>query len=129
MFIGVKQTLVEQLEGWNDLLSGLENFCKEIQNNNFFKSNYPNIVDFTLYPWVFRLYVLEQFRGFKLDHDLLWVKQLTDWKQRMENEVHGVAETLPDQDKLLKSYERYADASAKSLVGDAVRAGKEAHDI
>jgi len=124
----IKQTLAEQLEGWNDLLLGLENFSKDIQDNKFYKSNSPNIVDFTLYPWVFRLYVLEKFRGF-LDNDLLWVKQLSDWKQRMENEALGVAETLPDEDKLLKSYERYADASAKSLVGDAVRAGKEAHDI
>jgi len=47
----------------------------------------------------------------------------------MEQEVTGVKETLPDKKELLKSYERYADASAKSLVGDAVRAGKEAHDI
>ena len=47
----------------------------------------------------------------------------------MEQEVTGVKDTLPDKTDLLKSYERYANASAKSMVGDAVRAGKEAHDI
>ena len=125
----MKQTKVEQLEGWNDLLLGLEQFCTDIREDKFFKSDSPNIVDFTLYPWAFRLYVLETFRGLKLDINLRWVKQFTDWQKRMEAEVKGVLETLPNKDLLLKSYKRYEDASAKSLVGDAVRAGKEAHDI
>ena len=125
----IKQAQQEQVEGWNDLLLGLESFCDNIKDDKFYKSDCPNIVDFTLYPWAFRLYVLEEFRGFKLDLDLPWVKKYLHWKQRMEQEVTGVKDTLPDRKELLKSYERYADASAKSLVGDAVRAGKEAHDI
>jgi glutathione S-transferase len=125
----MKQTKVEQLESWNDLLSGLEQFCTHVRDDNFFKSDSPSIVDFTLYPWAFRLYVLEKFRGLKLDLNLPWVEKFTDWQKRMEDEVKGVLETLPNKDQLLNSYERYEDASAKSLVGDAVRAGKEAHDI
>lgn len=125
----IKQVKEEQAEGWKDLLLGLENFCDNIKDNKFYKSDSPNIVDFTLYPWAFRLYVLEEFREFKLNSNLPWVEKYLNWKQRMEQEVTGVKETLPDKKELLKSYERYADASAKSLVGDAVRAGKEAHDI
>lgn len=32
---------------------------------------------------------------------------------------------MPDEDKLLKTYERYADGTAKSLLADAVRKGEE----
>ena len=125
----IKQNKEEQLGGWNDLLLGLESFCDNIKSDNFYKDDAPNIVDFTLYPWAFRLYVLKEFRGFELDSDLPWVKKYLKWKQKMEQEVTGVKDTLPDKTDLLESYERYANASAKSLVGDAVRAGKEAHDI
>ena len=51
------------------------------------------------------------------------------FEKSSENEIEGIKETLPDKNKLLRSYERYADASAKSLVGQAVNAGKEAHEI
>ena len=125
----IKQNKEEQVEGWNDLLLGLQHFCDNIKDDNFYKSDTPNIVDFTLFPWAYRLYVLEEFRGFKLDPELAWVKKYFNWKQKMEQEVTGVKDTLPDKTDLLESYERYANASAKSLVGDAVRAGKEAHDI
>ena len=125
----MKQVKEEQVKGWNDILYGLESFAEYIVDGKFYKSDTVNIVDFTLYPWACRLYILEEFRGFKLDQNLPWVKKFLDWKQRMESEVIGVKETLPDRDQLLKSYERYSDATAKSLVGNAVNAGKEAHDI
>ena len=125
----IKQVKEEQVEAWNDLTSGLEQFVKDIGDRKFYKNNTANIVDFTVYPWAFRLYVLEEFRGFHLDQSLPWVQLFIGWKERMENEVTGVKETLPDKSKLLQSYERYANATAKSLVGNAVKAGKEAHDI
>ena len=125
----MKQSYEEQIKGWNDLLIGLESFSDNILDGKYFKSEIPNIVDFTIFPWAFRLYVLEEFRGFKLDPNVPWVNKFSAWKKRMENEVQGVQNTLPDKIQLLKSYERYADASAKSLVGNAVNAGKEAHDI
>ena len=125
----MKQAKDEQIKAWNDLTSGLEQFVKDIEDSKFYKSNTANIVDFTVFPWAFRLYVLEEFRGFHLDQNLTWVQLFIGWKERMEKEVTGVKETLPDKSKLLQSYERYADATAKSLVGNAVNAGKEAHDI
>ena len=125
----MKQAKEEQLKGWNDLLSGLQRFVEGIEDGKFYKSNSVNIVDFTVYPWGFRLYVLEQFCGFKLDSNLQWVQKFVDWKYRMENEVQGVKETLTDSEKLLKSYERYSDGTANTLVGNAVNKGKEAHDI
>lgn len=125
----MKQNKDEQIKGWNDLLSGLESFSNNIKDGKYYKNDTPNTVDFTLYPWAFRLYVLEEFRGFKLDYDLPWVKIYVSWRGRMESEVQGVRKTLPDKIQLLKSYERYADASTKSLVGNAVNGGKEAHDI
>ena len=125
----MKQINEEQVSGWKDLLSGLESFSNGVKPGKYYNSDTPSIVDFTVFHWAFRLYVLEQFRGFTLDQNLLWVKNFVFWKERMENEIEGVKETLPDKNKLLKSYERYADASAESLVGQAVNSGKEAHEI
>ena len=125
----MKQVKEEQVKGWRDLLCGLESFSNGLNPGKYYKSDTPSIVDFTVFPWAFRLYVLERFRGFKLDQNLPWVKNFMHWKERMENEIKGVKDTLPDKNKLLGSYERYADASAKSLVGQAVNAGKEAHEI
>ena len=125
----MKQIREEQENGWRDLLSGLESFSNGIKPGKYYKGDTPSIVDFTVFPWAFRLYVLEQFRSFTLDQNLPWVKNYMSWKNRMENDIEGVKETLSDKNKLLNSYERYADASAKSLVGQAVNAGKEAHEI
>ena len=125
----VRQIKEEQVEGWKSLTSGLESFVNDIKDGHFYKNDCPNIVDFTLYPWAFRLYVLETFRGFKLDSNLPWVEKFHEWMSRMENEVNGVKQTHPDKQDLLKSYERYANATAKSLVGDAVKSGREAHEI
>ena len=39
------------------------------------------------------------------------------------SEKKNVKNTLQDDEKLIASYKRYADGSAKSQVGDAIRKG------
>lgn len=40
-----------------------------------------------------------------------------------------VARTLPDKDRYLEHVAKYANASARSKVADAVRRGASAHEI
>jgi len=40
-----------------------------------------------------------------------------------------VASTLPDRDRYLDHIAKYADASARSKVANAVRSGRGAHDL
>jgi hypothetical protein len=55
-------------------------------------------------------------------------KDFVAWPAKMEA-LPGVTSTLADRNDLLEIYQRYADGTANTKVGDAVRQGKEAHDI
>lgn len=88
----------------------------------------PNIVDLAVFPWCFRLYVLKEYRDFELPEKEPWVQKLRKWEKNMIKH-EGIQKTLPGKDKLLETYARYAKGTAKSLVGDAVRQGKAAHEI
>lgn len=41
----------------------------------------------------------------------------------------AVAKTLPDKDRYLEHVKKYAEATARSKVANAVRCGKAAHDM
>lgn len=88
----------------------------------------PSIVDLTVFPWCFRFYVLARFRGFALDEAEPYVKRLRAWEVAMHANP-AVQATLPDKEKLLATYARYEQGTANSQVGEAVRQGKEAHNI
>jgi len=109
---------------------GLEKFASAIVDDGFYKSDKANMVDFTVYPWVHRMLVVEHFTEgeLKLDQSLEWARHLTAWRDRMEAKT-SVTETCAEREKLIGSYSRYWKGTAQSLVGDAVREGKEAHDI
>lgn len=110
---------------------GLAKFASGIVDGGFYKSDKVGIVDFTVYPWVHRLFVIEHFTDgeLKLDPELEWARRLVAWKTRMDEKA-SVSETNADRKRLIEEgYRRYWKRTAKTLVGDAVRAGKEAHDI
>jgi len=118
--------------GWEDLQRGLREFTEthaqpeEVRRKTREGFLVPDIVDLAVFPWAARLYVLEEYRGFVLEGS--WVEDFRRWKAMVERNP-AVAVTLADRDLLLASYERYARGTAKSLVGEAVRQGKEAHDV
>ena len=92
-----------------------------------------NIVDVTAFPWVYRLYVIEHYKGLSVSNDgegkQSMLKEKVDaWLKRME-EIPAVRDTLAEKNKLLETYARYADGSAKSQVGVAVMQGREAHVV
>jgi glutathione S-transferase len=90
----------------------------------------PSLVDFAVFPWIHRLYIIEHYCGFCLaDASPEEVNdKIESWRQKMEI-LPAVRKTLAERKSLLEVYQRYADGSAQSKVGDAVRQGKDAHDI
>ena len=81
-------------------------------------------VDLALLPWAARFYVLEHYRGFVIpdEGDLAGYHQ---WL-RAALDVEYVRGTLPGRQRYLEHIGRYADASARSKVANAVRAGRTA---
>ena len=85
----------------------------------------PTLPDIMLAPWGYRSeVVLSHFRDFvfpssdaspefKRYHE--WMKAVNEWD--------CFKKTLADEQKLIGTYERYANNTAKSLVADAIRKG------
>ena len=122
----VRRDPAEQKQAWDDLRLGLQNFVEKCDGGPFYGgSPAPTLADVAVFPWVYRLYVLEQFRGMRLGES---AQEIWAWKDRMEA-LSSVQRTLADKEKLLATYERYEKGTANSLVGVAVREGKEAHEI
>ena len=85
----------------------------------------PNLgfIDIMYAPWAASMFILKHYRGFEVPKTAEYERYWKWWEAVKEN-TH-VKATLPDQDKLLKTYERYADGTATSLLADAVRKGEE----
>jgi glutathione S-transferase len=90
----------------------------------FFGGESLNMVDIMLAPFAYRFHViLSHYRNFQIpgQGSAELVKYQQWYTALTRNE--GFRKTLPDEQKLIEKYQRYADGSAKSLVGDAVRKG------
>lgn len=122
---------------WQDMVDGLSAFSDKLivdeDTISFYdyegkQDDEPSLVDFTVFPFVHRLYIIEHYRGFRLpDADPVVGDKIYRWQQRMEA-LPAVADTLAERQSLIDVYLRYSDGSAQSKVGDAIRAGKEAHE-
>ncbi len=132
----------ERLQAWNEMLRGLESYSTELFWENkgsnsisFFKgaTDRPTIVDLAVFPWVHRLFILDHFKSLSVHgkEGAMMSKEgrekIMKWKSKMESHP-SVKTTLAQPDKLIPVYIRYANGTANSKVGDAVRSGKEAHD-
>jgi len=104
------------------ILANLLQFTKAMDPTGpFFTGPNLGLVDIMYAPWAARMFVLKHFRGFEIPKNPEYERYWTWWEAVREN-TH-VKATLQDEEKLLKTYERYADGSATSQVGDAVRKG------
>lgn len=135
----------ERQEAWKQMLEGIEAFSNQLnwESNDHSKisfynghSDRPSIVDLTVFPWVHRLYILDHFKSLTLEgavkpsNNLLSEEaknKILAWQSKMEHHP-SVQQTLASREQLIPVYIRYANGSAESKVGDAVRSGKEAHD-
>jgi len=127
----IRKDQKERDDAFAELLANLRVFAKNIHPQGpFFYGTDLSIVDVALAPWAYRFYILEHYRGkgFGIPANDTTLSPYFRWYDAVV-ELPAVKDTLQDKKKLAAVYERYADASAKSMVGDAVRAGKEAHDI
>ena len=86
----------------------------------FFFGRRLGLVDIAFVPWALRLFVLREYRHFRVPAD--WTR-FRRWLEACEAHP-SVRATVQDRDKLLATYERYAKNEATSLVADAINAGR-----
>jgi len=122
-----RQDKAGQEEAAAELLQGLKTFTDAMSTSTtaaddgpFFFGPRLGLVDIAFVPWALRLFVLREYRDFRLPAD--WTR-FRRWLEACEAHP-SVRATIQDRDKLLASYERYAKNEAGSLVADAINAGK-----
>jgi glutathione S-transferase len=127
-------------QGWKDMTNGITEFSDRLLSRTDGSISYyhyegkigdePTLVDFAVFPFIQRLYIIEHYRGYRLEDQVAReiYEKMRRWQAKMET-LPAVAKTLADRQALIDVYNRYADGTAQSKVGDSVRQGKEAHDI
>ena len=128
----MKPTREEQKEAFGFFARSIAEFLDDVQDDGFYKSSFPTIVDIAVIPWILRLPLLQHYRPtLKLDEEMskTFVEKLDSYVKRI-NGLSAVKQTLwKDENDLIAAYKRYANGTAASQVGIAVRSGKNAHDI
>jgi glutathione S-transferase len=152
----VRSEPAERRAGYDLLIKGLERFSAELEktaaNGPYFFGASPSIVDFTLVPWAFRYYVFETCRGpeYAIPRGSPALAAYWRWYDAIMA-LPAVAKTLPDKtvsnarqniqqcvyvftgcrgsQRYLDHIQKYADGSARSKVGNAVRRGVAAHEF
>ena len=121
----VRKDQDERQQAFNTILSGLEEFTTQSKGVYFGGDEGMNLVDCVLFPYAWRLYVLEHYRNLKIPtNGAIWSKYHR-WLDQVSHLPH-VQKTLPDVDKYLVHVEKYASGRARSKVGNAVRRGRAA---
>ena len=113
----------ERLAAFEELKGDLAQFAADRQGV-FYMGNSIGAVDLALLPWAARFYVLEHYRGFAIP-DEGPLRGYHEWL-RAALAVDYVEGTLPCRERYLEHIGRYADASARSKVANAVRSGRTA---
>lgn len=116
----------ERADASQNILNGLKSLFGDLDSGSgpFFGGSTLNMVDIMLAPFAYRFdVILGHYRNFQIPKEggAELVRYHKWYAALMDNE--NFKKTLPDERKLLESYQRYADGSAKSLVGEAIRKG------
>jgi len=123
----------ERMEHFNNLIKGLKSFSSELQKTNgplFLPNAQVSNVDVSLFPWAYRYYVFEHYRGpnYVIPTDDPELESYHQWFDHLLT-LKSIQRTLPDKDKYLIHIGKYADSSARSKVANAVRRGVAAHEL
>ncbi|CAE7850247.1 GSTU8 [Symbiodinium sp. KB8] len=116
-------------EGHVKLIAALQKFQENLQGPFFFGQDL-SIVDVAALPWCYRIFtcgIIERYRDASFAYDRVAFAPLQTWLDACLA-LPAVKDTLPDPERLVDTYKRYADGTAESKVGAAVRAGKSAHE-
>mmetsp|Transcript_28799 Transcript_28799/g.81126 ORF Transcript_28799/g.81126 Transcript_28799/m.81126 type:complete len:287 (+) Transcript_28799:111-971(+) len=120
----VRTDPAEQRQAFDRLLLDLDEFQADLKGPFFFGDSLSS-VDIALLPWAQRFYILEHHRGFVIPPEM---RKYHQWLAACRA-LSCVSVTTPDTDEYLQHIGRYADASARSKVANAVRSGRTAHEI
>ncbi|XP_005095748.1 probable glutathione S-transferase [Aplysia californica] len=90
------------------------------QGPYFFGANF-GFVDIMLVPYTFRLRLLAHYRGLEVPTNGVF-ERLQTWMKAAHSR-ESVKSTLPEWERLVAVYQRYADNTAKTEVAEAIRAG------
>uniref|UniRef100_A0A7S4J9A9 Glutathione transferase n=1 Tax=Odontella aurita TaxID=265563 RepID=A0A7S4J9A9_9STRA len=112
----------ERLKAADEILAGLRSFGDECRGPYFLGETF-SFVDIALAPWFVggRVRVLEHYRNFSIPKTAEYAK-FYQWAEAV-GKRRSFSATVCDEEKLIWSYKRYAEGTAKSQVGDAVRSG------
>ncbi|UJR19995.1 hypothetical protein I4U23_023129 [Adineta vaga] len=109
----------KQKEALNELVATLKNYLDQVKGPWFLGEQF-SLTDITVAPWIRRMYILEEYRGFTDD---LVGGHWSDYK-KLINERPSVIKTSSDSQRLIEIYQRYLKNETQSEVGKAIRAGK-----
>lgn len=134
----VRKDPMEQKEHFEKLLEGLRTFSKELSKSEgplFLPDKQLSNVDLSILPWASRYYVFDHYRGddFVVDSEERRkndpsLKAYFEWFDYIMD-LDSVKRTLPEKERYLEHIGKYADASARSKVANAVRRGVQAHEL
>ncbi|EED93470.1 predicted protein [Thalassiosira pseudonana CCMP1335] len=123
----------ERMENFQKLLGGLKAFSKEVEKSGgktFLGGGRLSNTDVALMPWAWRFYIFEHYRGseYAIPYHEPELHAYKEWFDHVFS-LESVKRTLPDKARYLEHIGKYADASARSKVANAVRRGVTAHEI
>ncbi|CAG5131122.1 unnamed protein product [Candidula unifasciata] len=117
-----KETEEEREEGKVELLKNIQSITEAMSEKEpfFFGENF-GTVDIVLISYASRLFVLKHYRNFEVPHNETFAR-FHKWLEAAENRPSFKA-TMPEPDRILASYEKYANNTAQSELAVAIRKG------
>jgi glutathione S-transferase len=119
----VKQSKEDQEVAKQDLVAGLKVLFseKDKSSGSLFGGQELNMVDIMLFPHAYRIKViLTHYRGWTVPEAGL--EQYHEWYAAV-SKSESVQKTMPEEEKLIENYRRYAEDTTQSAVAKAVRKG------
>lgn len=119
----MKQTKEEQDEAAQIILEGLKDFSANCRGPYFYGEDF-TLVDIALAPWAvgIRMDVLKHYRQFEVPQTEEY-DQYHKWTKAVSERAQFKATASTDLPAMIRVYRRYAEGTALSKVGDAVRGG------
>lgn len=108
----------KQKEALDELVDALKKYLDQVKGPWFSGEEF-SLADVTIAPWIYRMYILEEHRGFK---DEMVGGHWPEYKQGI-NERPSVIRTSSDRQRYTDVYQRYLRNETQSEVGKATRAG------
>lgn len=118
----MKKSEEERSQAKKDLVDSLRELFEDNTDGTLFGGKTLNMVDIMLFPFAYRFKtVLPYYRDFSIPNEGPLQAYHTWYAAACRCE--SASKTLPDDQKLIETYKRYAEDTANSKVADAVRKG------